>query len=131
MNDGPVGPRVRLDRWLWAARLFRTRALATDAVCGGKVQVGGQRAKPARAVHPGEMLAVRRGDELLELEVLALSDRRGPAREAAGLYRETEASRVRREHEREQRRLAAQSAPAPERRPSKQDRRRIVRFIRK
>ncbi|MCP5196839.1 MAG: hypothetical protein H6974_08655 [Gammaproteobacteria bacterium] len=120
--------RVRLDKWLWAARFFKTRALATEAVTGGRVHVGGQRAKPSRAVHPGETLRIQRDSDEYVVIVRALSDRRGPAKEAALLYEETVESRQRREEWAAQRRLQALILPRAEGRPTKQDRRRMVRF---
>lgn len=121
-----VESRVRLDRWLWAARFFKTRALAAEAVAGGKVQVGGQRGKPSRAVRPGEILRIQRGIDEYIVAVRALSVRRGPAREAILLYEETAESRQRREALGEQRRLQPRVESVG--RPTKQDRRRIVRF---
>jgi ribosome-associated heat shock protein Hsp15 len=121
-----VASRVRLDRWLWAARFFKTRALAAEAVAGGKVHLGGQRVKPSRAVRPGEILRIQRGSEEYIITVKALSVRRGPAREAVLLYEETAESRRRREDLSEQRRLQPRMDSAG--RPTKQDRRRIVRF---
>ena len=123
-----VVERVRLDKWLWAARFFKTRALANEAVTGGKVHVGDQRCKPAHAVRVGEMLRIQRGPEEYRITVTALSDRRGPASAAALLYEETAASRQQREALREQRRLEHSPFPQPAGRPTKQDRRRIVRF---
>ena len=120
--------RVRLDKWLWAARFFKTRTLATEAVAGGKVHVGGQRCKPSHTVHLGEMLRIQRGPDEYLITVTALSDRRGPASAAALLYEETADSRQRREALREQRRLERSPLPQPAGRPTKQDRRRIVRF---
>jgi ribosome-associated heat shock protein Hsp15 len=120
--------RVRLDKWLWAARFFKTRTLATEAVAGGKVHVGGQRCKPSHPVHLGEMLRIQRGPDEYLITVTALSDRRGPASAAALLYEETADSRQRREALREQRRLERSPLPQPAGRPTKQDRRRIVRF---
>ncbi len=124
----PAGDRVRLDRWLWAARFFKTRALAGAAVNGGKVHLGGQRVKPARAVRVGDRYEVQRGFERMEIIVIALASRRGSASDAQQLYRETEASAERREQEREQRRLAALARPRSENRPSKRQRRQIHRF---
>jgi len=118
----------RIDRWLWSARFFKTRSLAAAAVAGGKVQVDGQRVKPARRIRPGVQLQVRRGVQLQEVEVVALATRRGPASEAATLYRESEASLERR---RDQRERAAQHAARRARglgRPSKRDRREIDRL---
>ena len=120
--------RVRLDKWLWAARFFKTRTLATEAVAGGKVHVGGQRCKPSHTVRLGEMLRIQRGPDEYLITVTALSDRRGPASAAALLYEETADSRQRREALREQRRLERSPLPQPAGRPTKQDRRRIVRF---
>ena len=120
--------RVRLDKWLWAARFFKTRALATEAVTGGKVHAGGQRCKPSHPVRLGETLRIQRGLEEYQVMVRALNDRRGPATEAALLYEETAESRQRRDVLREQRRLEQSPAPPPAGRPTKQDRRRIMRF---
>src|SRR6185503_12302594 len=88
---------VRLDLWLWAARFFKTRSLAKQAIESGKVELAGQIAKPSRALRVGEAMQVRRGLELFEIEVLALSNQRGPASVAQTLYRESEASIARRE----------------------------------
>jgi ribosome-associated heat shock protein Hsp15 len=119
---------VRIDKWLWAARFFKTRSLATDAVTGGHVHLNGQRVKPARPVRVGDRVEVVRGHSRMEVTVDALSERRGPAKIAATLYSETQASRVARETAAAQRRVARQSAPAPERRPDKKARRQIRRF---
>ena len=123
--------RVRLDKWLWAARFFKTRSLATDAVNGGKVHVNEQRVKPARAVNVGDKLSIQRGYQAMDIVVKGLSERRGPAREAVLLYDETEASKKRRQEEAEKRRFAALSAPQPAHRPSKKERRQIIRFTRR
>jgi ribosome-associated heat shock protein Hsp15 len=122
--------RVRLDQWLWAARFFKTRTLAAAAISGGKVHVGGQRAKPSRAVHWGETLQIQRGFDEYVVKVTALSVRRGPARNAVLLYEETAESRQRREEQAEQRRLQHLAELPPMGRPTKQDRRRIVHFTR-
>ena len=120
--------RTRLDKWLWAARFFRTRVLATEAVNGGRVHLDGQRVKPAREVKIGDCYEIRRGSERIDVVVTGLSARRGPASDAQQLYRETDASLARRETEREQRRLAALSRPRSEGRPNKRQRRQIHRF---
>ena len=120
--------RVRLDKWLWAARFFKTRTLAAAAVAGGKVHIDGQRSKPAHPVRLGETLRIQRGPDEYLVTVKALSDRRGPASAAALLYEETADSRQRREALREQRRLERSPFPQLAGRPTKQDRRRIVRF---
>lgn len=119
---------VRLDKWLWAARLFKTRALATVAVNGGKVHVNGARVKPAREVRLGDTIVLRRGEVAMEVVVRGLSGRRGPASVALGLYEETEESRRLRLERAELRRRAAFANPAPEKRPDKKSRRQIIRF---
>lgn len=116
---------VRIDRWLWAARLFKTRSLAAEAVKGGRVEVNGQRVKPAKELRTGDALEVTLGQTRLGLVVRALSERRGPATEAARLYEETEESRAERERRRAERRLAAAPQPQPAGRPTKRDRRRF------
>jgi ribosome-associated heat shock protein Hsp15 len=122
--------RVRLDKWLWAARFFKTRSAAAQAVDGGKVDVGGERAKRARLVQAGDVIMIRRPPFEHELVVRALSETRGPAKEAALLYEETPASRQARE------RLAYQLKNAPTLtfqgvgRPTKRDRRVIDRLKR-
>jgi ribosome-associated heat shock protein Hsp15 len=107
----PEAGRVRVDRWLWAARFFKTRSLATVAVDGGKVHVNGSRVRAARTLKPGDQLKIRRGLEEFEVLVLALADRRGPAATAQALYTETEASVTRRLALAEERRALATPAP--------------------
>lgn len=119
--------KVRLDKWLWAARFFRTRAKAKLAINGGKVHVDGVRAKPSKDVSVGETLQIRQGYDEKVVIVTALSDNRGNATAAAMLYQETDDSLERRESAAEQRKLAG-SAVSSEGRPSKKQRRRIVRF---
>src|SRR5688572_31043484 len=98
MGDHDEGPdKVRLDKWLWAARFFKTRALAAEAVEGGKVQLNGDRPKRGRTLQVGDELRIRLGPYEHVVTVRALSDRRGPATQAAGLYQETDASRNARE----------------------------------
>jgi ribosome-associated heat shock protein Hsp15 len=128
MHDDP--DRVRLDKWLWAARFFKTRSLATEAVAGGKVEVNGERAKPAKAVKTGDEIRLRLGPYEHVLIVRQLGERRGPASVAQTLYEETQASREARE------RLAAQLKMAPptfvyeeKGRPTKKDRRDLSRLI--
>lgn len=128
-TDQESESRVRLDKWLWAARFFKTRTLAAEAVVGGKVHAGGQRVKPSHAVRLGERLRILRGAEEYHIEVKALSIQRRPAQEAALLYQESADSRQRREELREQRRLQAVGDSLPVGRPTKRDRRRIIRFI--
>ncbi len=122
---------VRIDKWLWAARFFKTRSLASTAVNGGHVHVDNCRVKPSRNVQIGNHLQIRRGNEEYEVVVLALSDRRGPAKEAALLYVETEASTSKREAAREQRKLVGGPMARPEGRPDKRDRRKIRQFLRR
>jgi len=128
MSEPDPEERVRLDKWLWAARFYKTRALASEAIAGGKVQVNGDRAKRARPLQVGDEVRVRQGVYQYQVTVRALSARRGPASEAAGLYQESEASRAAREA------MALQlktlhSAFIPERgRPTKKDRRDINRL---
>ncbi|MGB5852147.1 MAG: S4 domain-containing protein [Rhodanobacter sp.] len=116
---------TRLDIWLWKARFFKTRGLARVAIEAGRVELGGARCKPSRAVHVGDRLRVSRGHERMELDVLALASRRGPASEAQLLYRETEASREAAEALREQRRLSGAALDHPARRPDRQARRQL------
>ena len=94
-NQESATQATRLDIWLWAARFYKTRSLAKQAVVTGKVDVGGQRAKSSRAVRVGDVLAITRGDDTYEIEVRGLSDQRGPAPAAQALYAESEASRAR------------------------------------
>jgi ribosome-associated heat shock protein Hsp15 len=117
--------RVRIDKWLWAARFFKTRSLATEAVQGGRVQVEGIRVKPARDVRIGETVAVTVGETTTVVVVRALADKRGSAPQAALLYDETEESRRTRERRRELRRMAPPPGADLAGRPSKRDRRRI------
>lgn len=116
---------VRLDLWLWAARFYRTRALAKHAIETGKVDVAGQRAKPSRSVRIGDALVVARGEERFEVEVLALSDMRGPASIAQALYRESAASLLAREQARAMRAAARNGFRPPETKPDKRARRLI------
>jgi ribosome-associated heat shock protein Hsp15 len=119
---------IRLDKWLWAARFFKTRALAVEAINGGKVHVDGQRAKPGRTVRPGTRLVVHKGSLEWDIEVSAVSRQRRPAAEAALLYTEDEASRLRRQElVRERRETGVQAERRPGR-PNKRDRRLIQRF---
>lgn len=113
---------VRLDKWLWAARFYKTRSAATEAVLGGKVDVNGDGAKPARTVRSGDVIVVRVAPYRWELEVTGVGDRRGTAAQAAELYRETAASLLARTQLADQLRLAP-SLEFSEGRPSKKDRR--------
>ena len=119
---------MRLDKWLWAARFFKTRSLAQQAVAGGRVQLNGARTKPAHEVKTGDTVDVRVEDWRWEVVVKGLSDRRGPAEEARKLYDETEASRKERERRMDLRRWGTEPAATLKGRPTKRDRRLIERF---
>lgn len=119
---------VRIDKWLWAARFFKTRSLAARACELGRVQSNGQPAKPAREVHIGDMLRLTNAGGDFQVEVLLLSEVRGPAPDAQKLYRETEASREMRMKVAAERRAMKQFEELPAGRPSKRDRREIIRF---
>lgn len=125
--------KVRLDKWLWAARFFKTRSLASEAVSGGKVHCNGQRVKPARAVQVGDLLRIQRGIVEMTVTVLGINDQRRPASEATLLYQETEASLTARERQREEGQLLRSSHDnvRPAGRPTKRDRRLIRTFVRK
>ena len=118
---------VRIDKWLWAARFFKTRGLAADAVKGGRVHLNEQPAKPSKDVKAGDRLEITIGQMRLTVDVVATSERRGPASEAARLYEETPESRASRERSAELRRLAPAPAPEIGGRPTKRDRRRFER----
>lgn len=119
---------TRMDAWLWAARFFKTRTLAKKACDLGRIQINGHTAKAAREVRPGDMLRVINDGGEFEIEVLGLSEVRGPATEAQKLYRETEASREMRQKVAAERRAAREFEILPAARPSKRDRRRIIQF---
>lgn len=121
---------VRLDKWLWAARFFKTRGLAKKAIEGGKVHYNGARAKTSKLVDVGALIRVPQGWDVMEVEVLALSDQRRGAPEARSLYQETTDSQERRTREAENRRLANQAMQHPLKRPDSRDRRQIKRFMR-
>ncbi|HVS85097.1 MAG TPA: S4 domain-containing protein [Gaiellaceae bacterium] len=116
---------VRLDKWLWAARFAKTRGAATELVLGGHVRVGGERAKPAKEVRPGDVVEIVRGGLRWTLTVRALADRRGPASAATELYEETPESKAGREQHQLERRLARPLGADLGARPTKQDRRRL------
>jgi ribosome-associated heat shock protein Hsp15 len=116
---------VRLDIWLWATRFFRTRALAKQAIAGGKVKLGGAAAKPAKLLRAGERLEITRGQDRYEIEVVALSAQRGSATIAQQLYRETEESRTLREAAAQQRKMEAAGYTKPPGKPDKRARRLI------
>lgn len=131
MNTVPEENKVRLDKWLWAARFFKTRSMASQAVNGGRVHLNGKRIKPARIISIGDELRIQRGEHEFVVIVEGLNDRRCPAKEACKLYHETEDSILSRQKNSEERRLlrtANGSGIAPAKRPSKRDRRLIRSF---
>ena len=115
---------LRIDKWLWAARFFKTRSIAQDAVSGGKVKLGGKSLKPSSAIKTGDLLEIRQGYNILEIEILELSDKRAAAPIAQKLYQETEKSIFRRKTEAESR----ASEPKSDQRPDKKQRRKIIAF---
>jgi ribosome-associated heat shock protein Hsp15 len=119
---------VRLDKWLWAARIFKKRSVAREAVSGGKVHLNGNRAKPGRTINIGDELRIQRGEEEFVITIVEPSTRRGPATVARTLYEESDESRIRREKLVEERKLERQQHATRERRPDKRQRRNIVRF---
>ena len=120
--------KTRLDKWLWAARFYKNRQLAAEAINGGHIQLNGQRVKPSRTLQVSDKLSIHKTPFTFEIIVVALSVRRGPAKEAQLLYTELEESIKKRETLAEQRKLNAAQFPHAERRPDKRDRRRIIRF---
>ena len=132
MVDQGVGPHgsesMRIDRWLFAVRLFKSRTGAATAVSGGRVHVNGERVKPSRGVRVGDAISFVRGAVEFDCEVTALPQRRGPAPEAMGCYRESEASIARRLQFSERMRVAAALAPRPELRPDKHERKELRRM---
>ncbi len=116
---------LRIDKWLWAARFYKTRSIAAQAVSGGKVQINGARVKPARAVRVGDIVEVQRNGLVWTVEVLALSGKRGPASVAQTLYHESEQSVRKREALTEQLKLATASTPRPRHKPDKKSRRQL------
>ena len=119
---------MRLDKWLWAGRFFKTRTLATEAINGGKVQVNGARVKAAREIKIGERLEIANSEVRWEVTVLALSDKRGPAPEARLLYEESQESIKAREDQRANRKLQVDPAADLHGRPTKRDRRQLNRY---
>lgn len=119
---------VRLDKWLWAARFYKTRSIAKAMIEGGKVHYNGQRAKTSKLVEVGAVIKLRQGNDEKEVEVLALSDQRRGATEAQKLYQETEKSVVEREKLAFARKANALSMPHPDRRPNKKERRDLIKF---
>lgn len=117
--------KIRLDKWLWASRFYKTRCLAADAVNGGKVHVNGQRVKSSRPIQVGDQLEITCGQYQAVVNIKELSERRGPAKEAQKLYQETEASVEQRELKTQQRRLLNANMPQTKGKPNKHQRRKI------
>ncbi|WP_392559043.1 ribosome-associated heat shock protein Hsp15 [Orbus mooreae] len=120
--------QIRLDKWLWAARIYKTRSLARDMVEGGKVHYNGQRTKPSKIVEIGAELKLRQGSDEKKIIIQALSEQRRPASEAHMLYQETAESIVKREEVAMARKLGALTMPHPDRRPDKKERRNLIKF---
>ena len=123
--------KQRLDKWLWASRFFKTRALASEAINGGKVHLNGGRVKPGRVIKPGDQLSITKGQLEYLIEVKALNSKRRPAKEAVLLYEESAESTLAREQRMIEIKAMNAQMPFSEKRPSKKDRRRIVQFVRK
>ena len=128
MPEATDNSAIRLDKWLWAARFYKTRALARSMIEGGKVHYNGQRSKPGKLVEVGAMLRIRQGHDEKEVQVLALSVQRLSAAQAQLLYAETDESIVKREKNAEAHRLNALYAPHPDTKPDKKQRRDLMRF---
>lgn len=126
-QGGP--PTVRFDKWLWAARFYRTRALAAQAIDAGQARLAGERVKPAHVVRVGDAVSVRKDSVAWDVEVTALAERRGSATQAAALYRESAESAAMRSAERERRQAAAATEPRFTGRPTKRNRRKLADFL--
>lgn len=120
-----------MDKWLWAARFFKTRRLATESIKAGHVTRNGVRLKPAKEVSIGDVLRIQKGLEVFEVSVLNLAEKRGSSTQAKTLYEESDASLQARAQMHEQQKRLAASTPAPNKRPDKKSRRQIIRFQRK
>jgi len=122
---------ARIDKWLWAARFFKTRGLATEMVNGGHVQLNGKRIKASKTVQSGDELSIVRGQERFIVTVVGLAEKRGSATVAQSLYHESDQSIAAREKQRQLRKFKAASAPSPDQRPDKKARRQIIKFRRR
>jgi ribosome-associated heat shock protein Hsp15 len=122
-------PRVRLDKWLFAARLYKTRSVAAQAVDAGRVRVDDQRVKPSQVIRPGARITLRKDALTWEIEVIGVCDKRGPASQAAQLYLESADTLAARTEEIARRKAAALTAPRTPGRPTKRDRRKLLSFL--
>lgn len=123
--------RLRIDKWLWAARFFKTRSLAADAVAGGHVHINGERSKASHGIKVGDVLKITKAGSTFIITVLILAQRRGSASEAQKLYQEDEDSKQRREQQRLLYKLNAQASPRPTKRPDKRERRQLKAWLEK
>ena len=119
---------IRIDRWLWTSRFFKTRPMATEAVNGGKIHLNGRRVKAGRSVIIGDVLNIVKNSELYEVTITGLNKTRRPAKEACLTYKESESSRLTREQEQQIKKLASASRPVPKRKPGKREREQLRQF---
>ncbi len=122
---------LRIDKWLWTSRFFKTRPLASEAVNGGKVHLNGQRVKAGRLVKTGDTLSIQKSSVLYEVTITGINKTRRPAKEALLTYEESEKSRLKREQEQEIKKLASATRPIPQRKPGKREREQLRRFKQK
>ncbi|MCK4675270.1 MAG: RNA-binding protein [Gammaproteobacteria bacterium] len=122
---------LRIDKWLWTSRFFKTRPLATEAVNGGKVHLNGQRVKAGRLVKTGDTLSIQKNNDLYEITIKGINKTRRPAKEALLTYEESEQSRLKREQEQEIKKLASATRPVPQRKPGKREREQLRQFKQK
>ena len=122
---------IRIDKWLWTSRFFKTRPQASDAVNGGKVHLNGHRVKAGRMVKTGDVLSIQKDSTLFEVTITAINKTRRPAKEASLTYQESEHSRMRREQEQQIKKLASASRPVPQHKPGKREREQLRQFKQK
>ena len=122
---------IRIDKWLWTSRFFKTRSMATAAVNGGKVHLNGQRVKAGRTVSAGDALSIQKNNDLYEVTITGINNARRPAKEACLTYEESEQSRLKREQEQEIKKLASATRPVPQRKPGKREREALRNFKQK
>ena len=123
-----MGDNIRIDKWLWTSRFFKTRALATEAVNGGKAHLNGQRVKAGRMVKVGDVLSIQKNTDAYEVTILAINKTRRPAKEACLSYEESEQSRLKREKEQGMKKMVSATRPMPQRKPDKREREQLRRF---